>query len=94
MRAHHVTLKLSQVTALSRTADKIHLVSVLMEHLAGMKDSAWTDCRFSNRADVPIQVVHDPLGRPQLLLGECEGPAISFSEGGGKSLGCSLWRWV
>ena len=71
--------------SLSRTADKIHLVSVLMEHRAGMKDSAWTDCRFSNRADVPIQVVHDPLGRPQLLLGECEGPAISFSEGGGKS---------
>jgi hypothetical protein len=68
----------------SRTAEKIHLVSVLMEHLAGMKDSSWTDCRFTNIADFPIQVVHDPLGRPQLLLGECEGPAISFSEGGGK----------
>ena len=67
-----------------RTADKIHLVSVLLEHLAGMEDSPWTDCRFSNRADLPIQIVHDPLGRPQLLLGECEGPAISFSEGGGK----------
>jgi phosphopantetheinyl transferase len=49
-----------------------------------MEGSPWTDCRFSNRADLPIQVVHDPLGRPQLLLGECEGPAISFSEGGGK----------
>jgi phosphopantetheinyl transferase len=49
-----------------------------------MKSSPWADCRFSNRADLPIQVVHDPLGRPQLLLGECEGPAISFSEGGGK----------
>ena len=68
----------------SRTADKIHLVSILREHLVGMKGSPWTDCRFSNRADLPIQVVHDPLGRPQLLLGECEGPAISFSEGGGK----------
>jgi hypothetical protein len=67
----------------SRTADKIHLVSILREHLAGMKGSPWTDCRFSNRADLPIQVVHDALGRPQLLLGECEGPAISFSEGGG-----------
>jgi phosphopantetheinyl transferase len=33
---------------------------------------------------MPIQIIHDPLGRPQLLLGECEGPAISFSEGGGK----------
>jgi phosphopantetheinyl transferase len=49
-----------------------------------MEGSPWTDCRFSNRADLPIQVVLDPLGRPQLLLGECEGPAISFSEGGGK----------
>jgi len=68
----------------SRTADKIHLASILREHLVGMEGSPWTDCRFSNRADLPIQVVHDPLGRPQLLLGECEGPAISFSEGGGK----------
>ncbi|MGA2363505.1 MAG: 4'-phosphopantetheinyl transferase superfamily protein [Candidatus Aminicenantales bacterium] len=68
----------------SRTADKIHLVSILREHLVGMEGSPWTDCRFSNRADLPIQVVLDPLGRPQLLLGECEGPAISFSEGGGK----------
>jgi hypothetical protein len=68
----------------SRTADKIHLVSILREHLVGMEGSPWTDCRFSNRADLLIQVVHDLLGRPQLLLGECEGPAISFSEGGGK----------
>jgi phosphopantetheinyl transferase (holo-ACP synthase) len=68
----------------SRTAGKIHLVSILWEHLVGMKGSPWADCRFSNRADLPIQVVHDPLGRPQLLLGECEGPAISFSEGVGK----------
>jgi phosphopantetheinyl transferase (holo-ACP synthase) len=68
----------------SRTADKIHLVSILREHLVGMEGYPWTDCRFSNRADLPIQVVHDPLGRPQLLLGECAGPAISFSEGGGK----------
>jgi len=68
----------------SRTADKIHLVSILREHFVGMKGPPWTDCRFSNRADLLIQVVHDPLGRPQLLLGKCEGPAISFSEGGGK----------
>jgi hypothetical protein len=70
--------------SVSRTADKIHLVSVLMEHLEGMKDSPWTKCRFSNRADLPIQVVRGLLGRPHLLLGEYRGPAISFSEGGGK----------
>jgi phosphopantetheinyl transferase (holo-ACP synthase) len=69
----------------SRTADKIQLVSILREHLVGMEGSPWADRRFSNRADWPIQVAHDPLGRPRLLLGECEGPAISFSEGGGKT---------
>ena len=67
-----------------RTADKIHLVSILQKHLVEMKGPSRTDCRFSDRADLPIQVVHDPLGRPQLLLGECEGPSISFSECGGK----------
>jgi len=68
----------------SRTADKIHLVSILRKHLVGMEGSSRTDGRFPNRMDLPIQVVHNPLGRPQLLLGECEGPAISFSESGGK----------
>jgi phosphopantetheinyl transferase (holo-ACP synthase) len=64
-----------------RTADQIQLVSVLREHLAGMEGSSG---RFPDRAEVPIQIVHDALGRPQLLLGKYDGPAISFSEGGGK----------
>jgi phosphopantetheinyl transferase len=59
-------------TIAGHKADQIHLVSILREHLAGMTDN------------MPIQIVHDPLGRPRLLLGECEGPAISFSEGSGK----------
>ncbi len=63
-----------------RMADQIHLVSILREHLAGMEGSSG---RLANRANGPIQIVHDPLGRPQLLLGEDQGPAISFSEGGG-----------
>ena len=67
----------------SRTTDKINLVSIILEHLVRMKSSPWADRRLSSRADLPIQVVHDPLGRPQ-LLGECDGPAISFSEGGGR----------
>jgi phosphopantetheinyl transferase (holo-ACP synthase) len=69
----------------SRTADKFHLAAILWEHLVGMEGIPWADGRFPNRADLPIQVAHDPLGRPRLLLGECEGPAISFSEGGGKT---------
>ena len=68
----------------SRAADKIHLVSILREHLVAMAGFPGTGCRFSNKADMPIQVVHAPLGRPQLQLGETQGPAISFSEGGGK----------
>ena len=67
----------------SRTADKIHLVSVLLEHLAAMEGSPWTGRRFSNRAAYPIQVVRGLLGRPHLLLGDYRGPAISFSEAGG-----------
>ena len=67
-----------------RMADKVHLVSILQEHLAGMEGSPWMGCHFSKRADLPIQVVHNSLGRPQLLLGEYEGPAVSFSQAGGR----------
>jgi phosphopantetheinyl transferase len=31
-----------------------------------------------------MQIVHDALGRPHLLLGERRGPAISFSTAGGE----------
>ncbi len=59
------------------------LVSILWEHLVTMESPLWK-CRFSSdRAALPIQVIHDPLGKPHLLLGEDRGPAISFSEGGG-----------
>jgi len=66
----------------NRMADKIHLVSALLEHLAGMEGYLWTDCHFPDKADMPIHVAQDLLGRPHLLLGGCEGPAVSFSEGG------------
>jgi phosphopantetheinyl transferase (holo-ACP synthase) len=72
--------------AACRTADRVHLISILLEHLAGMDGSPRTDGRFSDRAAYPIQVVRGPLGRPRLLLGEQRGPAISFSEYGG-----SVW---
>ena len=39
---------------------------------------------MADGVDLPVRIIHDPLGRPQLRLGECEGPAVSFSEGGGK----------
>jgi hypothetical protein len=64
--------------------DKNHLVSILLDHVVEMENPLWK-CRHSlDRAAFPIHVVRDPLGRPHLLLGEDRGPAISFSEGGGK----------
>ncbi len=64
--------------------DKHHLVSTLWDHLMAMKSPLWKSCQSSNRAAFPIQVVRGLLGRPQLLLGNYRGPAISFSKGGGK----------
>ena len=64
--------------------EKHHLVSALWDHLVAMESPLWKSCQSSNRAAFPIQVVRGLLGRPHLLLGEYRGPAISFSEGGGK----------
>ena len=66
------------------TGEKHRLVSTLWDHLVAMESSLWKRRRSSDRDAFPIQVVYGPLGRPHLLLGEYQGPAISFSEGGGK----------
>ena len=63
---------------------KHRLVSTLWDHLVAMQSALWKCCQSSNGAPFPFRVVRDLLGRPQLLLGENRGPAISFSEGGGK----------
>ena len=63
---------------------KHRLVSILWDHLVAMGSPLWTLHLSSNRAAFPIHVVRDPLGKPHLLLGAHRGPAISFSEGGGK----------
>ena len=60
------------------------LVSILWDHLVTMESHLWKRYQSSNRNAFPIRVVHGPLGRPHLLFGEYHGPAISFSEGGGK----------
>jgi len=67
--------------------DQHRLVSCLWNHLMALmaKESPLGEGgQASNRATIPIQVVHDQLGRPHLRLGENRGPAISFSKGGGK----------
>jgi len=63
---------------------KHHLISILWDHLVAMNSPLWAFYLSFNRAAFPIQVVRDPLGKPHLLLGAHRGPAISFSEGGGK----------
>jgi phosphopantetheinyl transferase len=49
-----------------------------------MESPFWKRRQSSAGADFPIQVVRGSLGRPHLQLGEYRGPAISFSEGGGR----------
>ncbi|MFZ0447745.1 MAG: 4'-phosphopantetheinyl transferase superfamily protein [Desulfatiglandaceae bacterium] len=64
--------------------DKHRLVSALWDHLVATESPLWKRCQSSNREAFPLQVVRGLLGRPHLLFGEYRGPAISFSEGGGK----------
>ncbi|MHB8067044.1 MAG: 4'-phosphopantetheinyl transferase family protein [Desulfobaccales bacterium] len=67
--------------------DQHCLVSSMWDHLAAMmarEGPLGKGGQASSRAAIPIQVVHNPLGRPHLRLGENRGPAISFSKGGGR----------
>jgi phosphopantetheinyl transferase (holo-ACP synthase) len=64
--------------------DRQRLVSVLWDCLAATESPFWKRCQSSNRAEYPIRVVHGVLGRPHLLCGEHQGPAVSFSKGGGR----------
>jgi phosphopantetheinyl transferase len=67
--------------------DRHRLVSSLEGHLAVLmaRESPLGESgQAANRAAVPIQLLHDPLGQPHLQLGKNRGPAISCSEGGGK----------
>lgn len=68
----------------NRAADKKRLISTLFNHVVAMADPLWQYRHLCDRAAYPMHVTHGPLGRPLLLLGEARGPAISFSEGGGK----------
>lgn len=72
----------STAGAISRTANRRRLVTILWEHLRATGNPLWGRPRFSGSAARPIQIVHDRLGRPHLLLGEHRGPAISFSTAG------------
>ena len=61
------------------------LVSVLWDHhRAAQETPHWKRWQSSTEAAFPIQVTRGLMGRPHLLVGEYRGPAISFSEGGGR----------
>jgi hypothetical protein len=64
--------------------DKHRIASILWDHFVATKSPPGKRCQSSNGVPFPIQVVRGLLGRPHLLLGEYRGPAISFSDGGGK----------
>lgn len=71
----------------NRAGDQHRLIASLWEHLLELRareNPLGDGAQAANRASDPLQVVHDALGRPQLRWGENRGPAISFSEGGGK----------
>lgn len=60
------------------------LAATLWDHFAATASPGGQGCQASSSAALPIRVVRGLLGRPELLRGEAPGPAISFSEGGGK----------
>jgi phosphopantetheinyl transferase len=71
--------------AARRTENRRRLITILWEHLRARENPLWKRPHFSSRGALPIQIVHDALGRPHLLLGEQHrGPAISFSTAGGE----------
>ncbi len=71
----------------NEAGDRHRLVSSLWDHLGAMmarESPLGKGGHTSDRAAFPIRVVRDPLGRPHLRRGASQGPAISFSHGGGK----------
>lgn len=68
----------------SRAADQKRLVTTLWNYVGAMDNPRWLYQHLFDRAAYPLQVTHGPLGRPQLWLGEVRGPAVSFSDGGGR----------
>jgi hypothetical protein len=63
---------------------KQHLISRLWDHFVAVKKPFWMHRPYDNPNAFPIhvdpfiRVIRGPLGRPQLLLGDHIGPAISF----------------
>jgi phosphopantetheinyl transferase len=63
---------------------RLRLVAILWDHLTATEGSRWQRHQSAGGEALPVQLAPGLLGRPQLLLGKAPGPAVSFSEGGGK----------
>jgi phosphopantetheinyl transferase (holo-ACP synthase) len=70
---------------------KHQLICGLRDHLATVKHLPWMHRHrpYDHPDAFPTRVIQDPLGRPQLLVGGHEGPAISFCKSG-KTLWAAL----
>ena len=69
---------------------KHHLISGLWDHLLAVKNPFWVHRSHDHPDAAPLRVIRGPLGRPQLLLGDHMGPAISFCESS-QNLWAALW---
>lgn len=68
----------------NREGEKHCLVTILWDHFMAMGNPLWRFSYTPNKDAFPMRVVCSPLGKPYLIVGKYQGPAISFSEGGGK----------
>jgi len=66
-----------------RTADKTKMTAILWDHVVAREQPLRQNQHGCTRAEFPLLVGKDPLGRPHLLVGDVPGPSISFSESGG-----------
>ena len=74
--------KTSTTDATQRMENRHRLVTVLWEHLRAQKSFNWKYSHCSNQVACPIQLIHNPLGQPNLLFGKNRGPSISFTTAG------------
>ncbi len=73
-----------RVCRTGREGVKLRIVSFLWDYLVALESPFWKYSQSFDKAACQLKVVRGLLGRPHLLLGKNPGPAISFSEGGGK----------
>lgn len=73
----------SRGRAIAGIDDKLRLATILWDYVAS-KEGYWgIDTQSANQGLLPVSVVAGLLGKPRLMRGAEQGPAISFSTCGG-----------